>query len=64
MLELEQVRRKSTYLEYVTAMSKLDLLANDVFGLMELDLDKCRDLSEVIDGGWAKIHNHYFIVPD
>ena len=41
---------KSTYLEYVTALSKLDLLAIDDFGLMELDLDKCRDLFEVIDG--------------
>ena len=50
MLELEQARLKSTYLEYVTALSKLDLLAIDDFGLMELDLDKCRDLFEVIDG--------------
>ena len=29
MLELEQARLKSTYLEYVTALSKLDLLAID-----------------------------------
>ena len=43
-------KNKSTYLEYVTALSKLDLLAIDDFGLMELDLDKCRDLFEVIDG--------------
>lgn len=50
MLELEQARLKSTYLEYVTSLSKLDLLANDDFGLMDLDLDKCRDLFEVIDG--------------
>lgn len=50
MLELEQARLKSTYLEYVTSLSKLDLLAIDDFGLMELDLDKCRDLFEVIDG--------------
>lgn len=50
MLELEQARIKSTYLEYVTALSKFDLLAIDDFGLMELDLDKCRDLFEVIDG--------------
>ena len=46
----QQARLKSTYLEYVTALSKLDLLAIDDFGLMELDLDKCRDLFEVIDG--------------
>lgn len=50
MLELEQARLKSTYLDYVTALAKLDLLAIDDFGLMELDLDKCRDLFEVIDG--------------
>ncbi len=50
LLELEQARIKSTYLEYVTALSKVDLLAIDDFGLMELDLDKCRDLFEVIDG--------------
>lgn len=50
MLELEQARLKSTYLEYVTAVAKLDLLAIDDFGLMDLDLDKCRDLFEVIDG--------------
>lgn len=50
MLELEQVKQKSTYLEYVTALSKLDLLAIDDFGLMELILDKCRDFFEVIDG--------------
>ncbi|MDO4266797.1 MAG: ATP-binding protein [Eubacteriales bacterium] len=50
MLELEQARLKSSYLEYVTALTRLDLLAIDDFGLMELDLDKCRDLFEVIDG--------------
>lgn len=50
MLELEQARLKSEYLEYVTSLAGLDLLAIDDFGLMELDLDKCRDLFEVIDG--------------
>lgn len=50
MLELEQARLKSTYLEYVTSLAKMDLLAIDDFGLMDLDLDKCRDLFEVIDG--------------
>lgn len=50
MLELEQARLKATYLDYVTALAKIDLLAIDDFGLMELDLDKCRDLFEVIDG--------------
>ena len=50
MLELEQARLNSTYLTYVGKLSKLDLLAIDDFGLMDLDLDKCRDLFEVIDG--------------
>ena len=50
MLELEQARLKTEYLDYVGAISRLDLLAIDDFGLMELDLDKCRDLFEVIDG--------------
>lgn len=51
MLELEQARIKDTYLEVLTTLTvKTDLLAIDDFGLMELDLDKCRDLFEVIDG--------------
>lgn len=50
ILELEDARVKETYLEYITAISKLDLLVIDDFGLMTLDLDKCRDLFEVIDG--------------
>ena len=50
MLELEQARLKSTYLDYVNAMIKLDLLVIDDFGLMEFDLDKCRDFFEVVDG--------------
>lgn len=49
MLELEQARLKSTYLDYVNSLAKVDLLAIDDFGLMDLDLDKCRDLFEVID---------------
>ena len=39
MLELEQARLKTVYLEHVSALSKLDLLVIDDFGLMELDLD-------------------------
>lgn len=49
MLELEQARIKETYLECLTSFSKIDVLAIDDFGLMELDIDKCRDLFEVID---------------
>lgn len=50
MLELEQARMKETYMDQLTLLSKVDLLAIDDFGLMELDIDKCRDLFEVIDG--------------
>lgn len=50
MLELEQARIKDTYMDQLTSLSKVDLLAIDDFGLMELDIDKCRDLFEVIDG--------------
>ena len=50
MLELEKAQLKGTYLEYLTEMMKLDLLVIDDFGLIELDLDKCRNLFEVIDG--------------
>lgn len=49
MNELDQARIKSTYLENVNQLARLDLLIIDDFGLMELDLDKCRDLFEVID---------------
>ena len=50
MGELERARLQSTYLDYLERLAKLDLLALDDFGLMDLDLDKCRDLFEVIDG--------------
>ena len=49
MNELDQARVKSEYLEYVNHVASLDLLVIDDFGLMDLDLDKCRDLFEVID---------------
>lgn len=50
MLELEKAQLKGTYLDYLTEVMKLDLLVIDDFGLMELDLDKCRTLFDVIDG--------------
>lgn len=49
MNELERARLKSEYLDYVNHLAGLDLLIIDDFGLMEMDLDKCRDLFEVID---------------
>ena len=49
MSEMEQARIKSTNLDYLNRLTRLDLLAIDDFGLMDLDLDKCRDLFEVLD---------------
>jgi len=54
MNELDQARYKSIYLEYVNHVAGLDLLVIDDFGLMDLDLDKCRDLFEVIDSRDAR----------
>ena len=45
----EQARNKNTSYEYTTEMSSYDLLVIDDFGLMELDLEKCRDLFEIIE---------------
>ena len=50
MRELERARKKDTYMEYLEEKLALDLLVIDDFGLNEFDLDKCRDLFEVIDG--------------
>ena len=49
MSEMDQARIKGTYLDYVKCMSQLDMLVVDDFGLMDLDIDKCRDFFEVID---------------
>ena len=54
MNELDQARIKSIYFEYVNNLACIDLLAIDDFGLMDLDLDKCRDLFEVIDSREAR----------
>ena len=50
MRDLERARKQDFYMEYLEEKLALDLLVIDDFGLMELDLDKCRDLFEVIDG--------------
>lgn len=47
--ELEKSRINEKYFDYIDSLSKIDLLAIDDFGLMTLDIDKCRDLFEVID---------------
>ncbi|MEF9876867.1 MAG: ATP-binding protein [Gordonibacter sp.] len=49
MGELEKAREESSYIDYLAKSAKLDLLVIDDFGFMDLDLDKCRDLFEVID---------------
>lgn len=43
MSEMEQARIRSANLDYLNKLTKLDLLVIDDFGLMDLDLDKCRD---------------------
>ena len=47
--ELEQAQFKGEYLSYTQKIAAFDLLVIDDFGLMELDIDKCRNLFEVID---------------
>ncbi len=47
--ELEQAQFKGEYLNYTQKIAAFDLLVIDDFGLMELDIDKYRNLFEVID---------------
>lgn len=47
--ELEQATVKGEYLSFTKKLASLDLLVIDDFGLMELDIDKYRNLFEVID---------------
>lgn len=49
LFESEKARKLNESYEYVNALSSYDLLVIDDFGLMELDMDKCRDLFEVIE---------------
>ena len=45
----EKARKTNSSYEYTNGMSSYDLLVIDDFGLMELDLEKCRDLFEIIE---------------
>ena len=45
----EKARTMNSSYEYTNEMSAYDLLVIDDFGLMELDMDKCRDLFEIIE---------------
>lgn len=47
--ELERASATGTYPECLAQMAEYDLLAIDDFGLMELDLNKCRNLFEVLE---------------
>ena len=47
--ELERANATGTYSECLAQMAGYELLAIDDFGLMELDLDKCRNLFEVLE---------------
>ena len=47
--ESEKARLNAHTYDYVNQMASYDLLVIDDFGLMELDMDKCRDLFEIIE---------------
>lgn len=49
MNEMDQAKLPDAYMNYVNGLSRVDLLIIDNFGLMNLDLNKCRDLFEIID---------------
>ena len=47
--ESEHARKENNYYEYSNKMAAYDLSVIDDFGLMDLSMDKCRDLFEVIE---------------
>ena len=47
--ESEKARQIGQAYDYTNQMASYDLLVIDDFGLMELDMDRCRDLFEVIE---------------
>ena len=49
MNEMDHAKLQDAYIPYMNGLARLDLLVIDDFGLMDLDLNKCRDLFEVID---------------
>ena len=49
MQEMEHARLMSEDMKYMKEIAKLDLLVIDDFGLMDLDIDRCLHLFEVLD---------------
>lgn len=49
LLESEKARQCGESYDYSNRMASYDLLVIDDFGLMELDLEKCRDLFEIVE---------------
>lgn len=47
--ELAKAEKLGTYQEMISQLESYDLLVVDDFGLMNLDIDKCRNLFEVFD---------------
>ena len=47
--ELNRAESLGTYRDYLAQMAAYNLLAIDDFGLMQLDLNKCRNLFEVLE---------------
>lgn len=53
LTELEayhQMEDSVKLLSVIEQLSKVDMLIIDDFGLMELDIEKCRDIFEILDG--------------
>lgn len=47
--QCEKAHAENKYYEYMNEMASYEMLVIDDFGLMDLDMDKCRDLFEVIE---------------
>lgn len=47
--ESDHARQEGNYFEYSNEMAAYDLMVIDDFGLMDLDIEKCRDLFEIIE---------------
>ena len=45
---MDQAKLKDAYMNSLNSLPRLDLLIIDDFGLMDLDLNKCRNLFKII----------------